>query len=74
MIKMIIEMNEDKIRSAKDLTIEQIYAALDRIFSKRGMDKIITERGIEYLGHERSTDFAYHPPLWNMSDNEPNSE
>lgn len=53
MIKMIIEMNEDKIRSAKELTIEQIYAALDRIFSKRGMDKNITERGIEYLGQNR---------------------
>ena len=59
MIKMIIEMNEEKIRSAKELTIEQIYAALDRIFLKRGMDKNITERGIEYWGHERSTDFAY---------------
>ena len=59
MIKMIIEMNEDKIRSAEKVTMEQIYAALDRIFSKRGMEKIVTERGIEYLGHERSTDFAY---------------
>ncbi len=59
MIKMVIEMDEDKILADKKLTLEQIYTALDRIFSKRGMEKKITERGIEYLGHENSTDFAY---------------
>ncbi len=59
MIKMIIEMNEEKISSSTEYTVDKIYAALDRIFTGKGMDRYDTDRGIEYVGHERSTDFAY---------------
>ena len=59
MIKMIIKMNEDKIITSGEYTLEQVYSALDRIFSQRGMDKIESDLGIEYVGHEKPTDFAY---------------
>ena len=59
MIKMIIEMDDNKINMSGKYTTDQIYSALDRIFDKRGMDRIDTGRGIEYVGHNLSTDFAY---------------
>ena len=59
MIKMIIKMDEEKICTSDQYTIEQVYQALDRIFSDKGMDRTDTDRGIEYVGHDRSTDFAY---------------
>ena len=64
MIKMVIKMNEEKISTSKEYTVERIYQALDRIFSNKGisnkgMDRTDTDRGIEYVGHDRPTDFAY---------------
>ena len=59
MIKMIIKMDEEKICTSDQYTIEQVYQALDRIFSDKGMDRTDTDRGIEYVGHDRPTDFAY---------------
>ena len=59
MIKMIIKMDEEKICTSDQYTIEQVYQALDRIFSDKGMDRTDTDRGIEYGGHDRPTDFAY---------------
>lgn len=58
MIKMIIEMDNEKINLSDAYTTDQIYSALDRIFKKRGMDRVDTDRGIEYLGHNLNTDFA----------------
>ena len=59
MIKMTIRMNEEKISTSSEYTVEHIYQALDSIFSKYGMDRTETDRGIEYVGHNRPTDFAY---------------
>ena len=58
MIKMIIKMNDDKIEMSNQYTLDKIYAALDRIFSERGMERVDSAAGIEYRGCERSTDFA----------------
>ncbi|MCR5700742.1 MAG: hypothetical protein K6G76_01210 [Lachnospiraceae bacterium] len=41
MIKMIIEMDEKKINSSNEYTLDRIYSALDRIFSAKGMEKRI---------------------------------
>ena len=56
---MTIRMNEEKISTSSEYTVEHIYQALDSIFSKYGMDRTETDRGIEYVGHNRPTDFAY---------------
>lgn len=58
MIKMIIKMNEDRIEMSNKYSLERIYAALDRIFTEKGMDRVNSSAGIEYMGHERSSDFA----------------
>lgn len=59
MIKMIIKMNEEKISTSREYTVERIYRALDKIFSEKGMERTNTDRGIEYTGHGYPTDFAY---------------
>ena len=59
MIKMVIKMNENKIQNSDKYSIEEINAAIDRIFIDRGMEKKEISDGVEYYGHERDTDFAY---------------
>lgn len=51
-------MDDDKIKKQGQYSVEQIYSALDRIFTEKGMQKLETNRGIEYLGHDKSADFA----------------
>ena len=59
MIKMIIKMDDDKISKEGKYSIDQVYAAIDRIFTEKGMRKTAIDGGVEYSGHERPTDFAY---------------
>ena len=59
MIKMIIKMDDDKIRSHNDYTPDRVYSALDRIFFKKGMERTDTDRGIEYIGPGKAADFAH---------------
>ncbi len=58
MIKMIIQMDEEKLLQDPELTEAQIEAALNRIFTQMGMTKVDTDRGIEYCGHNHPSDFA----------------
>lgn len=59
MIKMIIKMDDDRIRSHAEYTLDKVYSALDRIFSQKGMKRTDTERGIEYKGLGSNSDFAH---------------
>ena len=59
MIKMIIRMNNDRIIDQGKYSVEQLYAAIDRIFVNKGMSRVDTDRGVEYIGPGKSTDFAY---------------
>ncbi len=59
MIKMIIQMNDQKIIEKGDYSLKQVYETLDRIFLQKGIEKKETAIGIiEYLGRGRSSDFA----------------
>ncbi len=59
MIKMIIQMDNQKIIENSDYSVEQIYNALDKIFKQKGIDKRIMNVGIiEYIGSGKMTDFA----------------
>ena len=59
MIKMIIQMNNEKIMEKGEYSPEQIIAALDRIFFQKGIDKKELDLDIiEYVGHDNPTDFA----------------
>lgn len=59
MIKMIIKMDENKIKKQGQYTVDRVYSTIDRIFTNKGMQRIDTAKGIEYLGHEKPTDFSY---------------
>lgn len=59
MIKMIIRMDEDRIKEKGQYSVDHVYSVMDRIFEKKGMRRIDTLKGIEYLGSERPTDFGY---------------
>ena len=59
MIKMLIRMNDEKIKQSERYSLDKVYSALDRIFSDKGMKKVLTSNGIEYYGDERPADFAY---------------
>ena len=58
MIKMIIQMDDDKLLQDPGLSRAQIEATLDRIFDQMGMTKAETKRGSEYCGHDHPSDFA----------------
>ena len=58
MIKMTIQMNDEKLKKQKDYTPEKVYSALDRIFKQKGMERVVTNEGIEYCGHNKPTDFG----------------
>ena len=59
MIKMIIKMNDERIKTQNEYTPEKVYSTLDRIFEQNGMDRIVTNKGVEYCGHDKPTDFGY---------------
>ena len=58
MIKMIIQMNKEKLLRDPEFTEVQIDAALNKIFTQMGMTRVDTDRGTEYCGHNHPSDFA----------------
>ena len=59
MIKMIIKMDDEKIRNSEKYELERIYSALDKVFEKEGISRKETVSGIEFSGQGNSTDIAY---------------
>lgn len=59
MIKMIIKMNDDRLRQQNEYTPDKVYSTLDRIFEQKGMERIETNKGVEYRGHDKPTDFGH---------------
>ena len=59
MIKMLIKMDENRIKESEKYSLDKVYSALDRIFRDKGMVKVSTDNGIEYCGNDRPIDFAY---------------
>lgn len=58
LIKMVIKMDENRIKEQGQYSVDHVYSVIDRIFEKKGMQRIATDKGIEYLGHENPTDFS----------------
>ena len=58
MIKMIIKMNDERLKNQTEYTSDRVYSALDRMFENKGMERIDTNEGIEYRGHDNPTDFG----------------
>ena len=65
MIKMIIKMNEDKIKGGNEYTLERIYSGLDKVFAGFGFSGEPVNGCIEYKGNSEPSDFGKFGRIYN---------
>ena len=65
MIKMIIRMNEDKIETESEYTLDRVYNGLNRIFSQFGYIGEKVEGNLEYKGNNDPRDFGKFGRIYN---------
>ena len=65
MIKMIIGMDEEKIASAKELSIDRVYSVLDNVFGQYGYQAEQIDGNREYKGTGDSHDFGRFWRIYN---------
>lgn len=65
MIKMIIKMDENKIKSKNDYSISHVYDVLDSFFAKFGYSHEIVDGSLEYKGNSDPNDFGRFSRIYN---------
>ena len=65
MIKMIIKMDDSKISSDNEYSIERVYSGLDRIFAGYGYHREEIDGNLEYKGYGDSSDFGKFGRIYN---------
>ena len=71
MIKMVIQMDEGRIRQTSEYTPSQIYDTINKVFSQQGFD-CKEKAGIrEYSGKEDARDFGRFSRIYNMLKRQP---
>ena len=59
MIKLEMKLNDEQIKKDSKHTAQEIYDALDKVFSKYGFQKTLTKDGtLTYLGTGQKTDYG----------------
>ncbi len=65
MIKMIIKMNDEKILSENDYTLDRVYSGLDCIFARYGYSAEKVDGNLEYKGNCDPGDFGKFGHIYN---------
>ena len=65
MIKMMIKIDENRIKAFNDYSPERIYAGLDKIFEKNGFHAEIVNGYREYKGNNDPADFGKFGRIYN---------
>ena len=65
MIKMMVKMNEDRIKSINEYSLERVYSGLDNVFAKFGIRGEIVNGYHEYKGNNDPSDFGKFGRIYN---------
>ena len=65
MIKMLIKMDEAKIKAMNEYTLERVYSGLDNAFSHFGFHGVIENGYREYIGNCDPSDFGKFGRIYN---------
>ena len=65
MIKMIIKMNDEKIETDNEYTLDRVYGGLDRIFAQFGYQGEEVGGNLEYKGTGDPHDFGKFGRIYN---------
>ena len=65
MIKMIIKMNDEKIKDENENTLDRVYSGLNRIFEHFGYSAEEVEGNLEYKGTSDPRDFGQFGRIYN---------
>lgn len=65
MIKMIIKMNDEKIKAENEYTLDRVYSGLNRIFEQFGYSAEEVDGNLEYKGNSDPRDFGKFGRIYN---------
>ncbi len=64
-IKMIIKMNNEKIKAENEYTLDRVYSGLTRIFKQFGYSGVEIDGNLEYKGNSDPRDFGKFGCIYN---------